>query len=78
MRQRIFGWLLFVINIGYCALALVTGSMEGLGEIVGWFGSSPDLPTTFEHKPMAFLFGLVAHAAIAIYGFTLVLRSASR
>ncbi len=78
MRQRIFGWLLLLINVGYCALGLATGSMEGLGEVFGWFFGRPSAPATLEGKPIAFLLGLLAHAAIAVYGFSLVWRSASR
>ncbi len=77
-RLRIFGWLLLILNVGYCILGLVTGSMEGLGEIFGWFTGSPHAPTTFERKPIPFLLGFVSHAAIAIYGFSLIRRSAAR
>jgi hypothetical protein len=77
-RLRIFGWLLLIINIGYCALGLVTGSMEGLGEVFGWFTASPHVPTTYETKPIAFILGLAAHAALALYGVSLIWRGASR
>ncbi len=72
-QRRLFGWLLMLINLGYCILGLTTESMEGLGEIFGWIGGSPNLPTTFEQKPIAFTLGFAAHAAIAAYGLKMAL-----
>ncbi len=74
-QRRIFGWLLMLINLGYCILALTTDSMEGLGEIFGWMSGSPNLPTTFEQKPIAFVLGFAAHAAIAVYGLKMAWSS---
>lgn len=71
-QRRVFGWVLLLVNLGYCAVGLATGAMEGLGEVFGWFTQSPHMPTTFERKPVAFLLGLAAHAAIALYGWSLV------
>ncbi len=74
-RKRIFGWLLFLINSGYCVLGLLTGSMDGLGDLFGWFSERPLLPTTLEEKPIAYLLGLSAHAVFAVYGLSLIWRA---
>jgi hypothetical protein len=75
--KRNLGLTLIVINAGYLLYALVTGEMEGMGDLPGLFSGWGDVPTTLARKPGSFLFGFAAHAACLVIGIKQV-REAAR
>ena len=70
--KRNLGLVFIIINVGYLLFALFTGRMEGLGGLPDLFTNLHDVPTTLAGKPFAFVFGFVAHAAIAVMGAKLL------
>jgi zinc transporter ZupT len=74
-KRSVLGWFLLILNLAYIGYALFTGRMEGLGEFFGWFTVSPNMPTTLNRKPLAFILGFIAHSAVALVGWTMVQRA---
>jgi hypothetical protein len=70
--KRNLGLMLIVLNAGYLLFALVTGRMEGLGDLPSLFVGRHEVPTTFGNKPYSFLFGFAAHAARLAVGIKLL------